>query len=77
MLATDTNIPHPTPCSHHQQAFASRLGLLDHFPTCVHHQSRLGQLLAPVVKALDLVAEKSGPPGGTLTLVTKAWPSST
>ena len=41
------------------QAFSIKLGLLENFPTAVHHQSRLGAILAPLVRALEIATEKS------------------
>ena len=48
------------------QALAGRMGLLENFPSAVHNQTKLGQFLAPVVRALDMAAEKSGPPDPNL-----------
>ena len=46
-------------CNTFTEAFACKLGLLGQFPSAVHQQTRLGQLLAPLVRALDMAGEKS------------------
>ena len=36
-----------------------RLGLTDHFPSAVHNQTKLGAMCAPLIRALEIVTDKS------------------
>merc|ERR1711953_186684 len=46
-------------CNTFTEAFSVKLGLIENFPPAVHHQSRLGAMLAPLVRALEIATEKS------------------
>jgi hypothetical protein len=46
-------------CNNFTAALAKRLGVDDNYPIAILNQSKLGEILAPVVHALDLVASGS------------------
>lgn len=53
-------------CNSFTEELARRLDLLDRYPSAVLNQSKLGEMLSPVARILDLVPENNrGEPKGS------------
>lgn len=48
-------------CNTFTEELARRLDVLDRYPAAIHTQTRLGEILCPVVKALDFIPESRSP----------------
>ena len=48
-------------CNTFTEELARRLDVLDRYPAAIHNQTRLGEILCPVVKALDFIPESRSP----------------
>ena len=48
-------------CNTFTEEVARRLDVLDNYPAAIHTQTRLGEILCPVVKALDYIPESRSP----------------
>ena len=48
-------------CNTFTEELARRLDVLDRYPSAIHNQTRLGEILCPVMKALDFIPESRSP----------------
>ena len=48
-------------CNTFTEEVARRLDVLENYPAAIHTQTRLGEILCPVIKALDYIPESRSP----------------
>ena len=48
-------------CNTFTEELARRLDVLGRYPAAIHNQTRLGEILCPVVRALDFIPESRSP----------------